>query len=400
MQKTLVSLDSKGKIRVVEIDYDWDSINNAYAIHRVTGQLGGKQTQQPDILVERGKAGRTLQEQVKLQFNSHVKKYLDKGYKEWEGELNDSAIRELLGDVKTGQDGIIKPMLAKQADKVANKFFDREFYGSRKINGVRCLIFWKDNQIHTSSRGAINYDLPLYHILNHPTLIKFFENNPTIILDGEIYVHGWTLNKISGLCRHIEKISATEPLQFYWYDIYDTANPDLIFETRWELMQNIAKHDLILGEFDPERNWKEGELKIQLLPQKEMSGWSVIMKYHNQYVSEGFEGLVIRKKDAIYGPGKRSNDMIKVKCYSDSEYEIVGISEGLRDEDMCFVMKTENGQEFKAKPHGDRAQKQWYREHLNELIGKMATIKYFEMSGKEGSEIPQQPQFVCVRDYE
>lgn len=291
-------------------------------------------------------------------------------------------------------------MLAKQADKVANKFFDRDFYGSRKINGVRCLIYYKDGEVHTSSRGAINYDLAICHIIDHPLIQAFFKENPTVILDGEIYKFGWTLNKISGLCRHIEKISDTEPLEFYWYDIYDTANPDLIFNGRLNLMKRWADIYLELKEFNPEREWKEGELKIQLLPQTPMTGWSTIKKYHDKYVAEGFEGLVIRKMDAVYGPGKRSNDMIKVKEYMDSEFEIVGLSEGLRDEDMCFIMKTEDGQEFKAKPHGDRAQKQWYREHLDELIGKMATIKYFEMSGKEGSSIPQQPQFVCVRDYE
>ena len=67
---------------------------------------------------------------------------------------------------------------------------------------------------------------------------------------------------------------------------------------------------------------------------------------------------------------------------------------------MCFVMETEQGQQFNAKPLGDRSQKQWYREHLNELIGQMATLKYFEMSGKEGSEIPQQPVLMCIRSYE
>lgn len=122
------------------------------------------------------------------------------------------------------------------------------------------------------------------------------------------------------------------------------------------------------------------------------------MKYHNEFVKEGWEGLVIRKVTGKYGPGKRTNDMIKIKIYKDSEYEVVGLSEGLRDEDMCFVMKTPSGQEFKAKPMGDREQKQWYRDHLDELIGKMATIKYFEMSGKEGSEIPQQPIFVAIRE--
>ena len=74
MNKTLVSLDSKGKIRVVEISYDWSPTDNGFVIRRITGQLGGKQTQQPDILVEKGKAGRTVTEQTVLQFNSHLKK--------------------------------------------------------------------------------------------------------------------------------------------------------------------------------------------------------------------------------------------------------------------------------------------------------------------------------------
>ena len=82
------------------------------------------------------------------------------------------------------------------------------------------------------------------------------------------------------------------------------------------------------------------------------------------------------------------------------EYPIVGLSEGLREEDMCFILKTPKGLEFKCKPMGDRNQKQWYREHINELIGKNLTIKYFEMSGVDGSDIPQQPIGICIRDYE
>ena len=63
-------------------------------------------------------------------------------------------------------------------------------------------------------------------------------------------------------------------------------------------------------------------------------------------------------------------------------------------------MTTLDGQQFNCKPIGDREQKQWYREHIDELIGKMATVKYFEMSGKEGSQIPQQPVLIAIRDYE
>lgn len=393
----LVSKDSKGKIRVVEIDYEWNDQQHGYIIHRTTYQYGGKRTIQPDILIQRGKAGRTVTEQVNLEFNSHKKKYLDKSYKIVTGDVdfNDvNALYEFLGDNKTNQEGILKPMLAKQADKVANSVFNSEFYGSRKVNGVRCLIYYKDGDIKTASRGSISYNLTLYHILTHPKLIEFFKNHPDVILDGEIYKHGWPLNTISGMCRSQSTVDETLPLEFYWYDIVDLEKP---FSERWELMQEFAS-ELELLEFDPIREWNKGELKIQLLPQKKMTGWSTLMKYHNEFVKEGWEGLVIRKVTGKYGPGKRTNDMIKIKIYKDSEYEIVGLSEGLRDEDMCFVMKTPSGQEFKAKPMGDREQKQWYRDHLDELIGKMATIKYFEMSGKEGSEIPQQPIFVAIRE--
>lgn len=92
--------------------------------------------------------------------------------------------------------------------------------------------------------------------------------------------------------------------------------------------------------------------------------------------------------------------MIKIKKYYEKEYRVLGISEGLRPEDMCFIMETENGQKFNAKPIGDRETKEEYRKNIDSIVGKMATLKYFEMSGKEGSEIPQQPILLTIRDYE
>ena len=77
----LVSKDNKGKIRVVKIDYEWDDSRHGYVIRRSTSQYGGKITIQPEIWVFNGKVKRTVTEQVKLEYNSHLKKYQDKGYK-------------------------------------------------------------------------------------------------------------------------------------------------------------------------------------------------------------------------------------------------------------------------------------------------------------------------------
>lgn len=401
MIKYLLGKSSTGKFRWWQCECDevyYEGIG--YIIKRSYGQLKGKATSGPDINIIAGKAKRTTKEQLVLQFNSEVKKQLDKGYKEVEkhpNEYTEAELQEIYGDVKMREGATVKPMLAKQEKDVKNrKIFDKEWYISRKINGVRCLIYYDGKRVRTSSRGATNYDIAVIHIIQHPILEKFFENHPTAILDGEVYKNGYTLNKISGICRTQATVSDGKDLEFYWYDIVDLEQP---FSERWKTMNEWSK-ELQLSDFDPYRHFSDSELHIQFLPQEIISGFDNMKKLHDEWVSEGWEGAVIRNPDSVYKPGSRGNDWIKIKEYFETEYPIVGLSEGLREEDMCFILETPNGQRFNCKPMGDREQKQWYREHIDELIGKNLTIKYFEMSGVEGSEVPQQPIGLAIRDYE
>ena len=393
---------STGKFRfaIVETSEEWDEERHGYVIQRSYGQVKGKTTLSPAIIVDRTKQKRTWKEQLELQYNSEVKKYLDKGYVKVDKHPNDYSedeLNEIFGEVKTNQYGVIKPMLAKQAKDIKNlKIFDKEYYISRKINGVRCLIYYDGNQVRTSSRGAINYDIAIYHIITHPLIEKFFKNHPDAILDGEIFKKNLSLNFISGICRSQKTVNDGKNLQFYWYDIVNLQMP---FSKRWNTMQEWSK-ELQLSDFDPDKQFSNDELHIQFLPQEKISGWNNMKKLHDEWVQDGWEGAVIRLAESIYKPGARGNDWIKIKVYQDAEYPIIGISEGLREEDMCFILETPNGQQFKCKPMGDREQKQWYRDHIDELKGKLLTIKYFEMSGVEGAEIPQQPIGICVRDYE
>lgn len=43
--------------------------------------------------------------------------------------------------------------------------------------------------------------------------------------------------------------------------------------------------------------------------------------------------------------------------FQDDEFEITGMTDGLREEDFVFNMKTKDGYPFEAKPMGDRALK-------------------------------------------
>lgn len=343
---------------------------------------------------------RTVTEQAELEFNSHVKKYKDKGYRELDKPIDDYTeveLDELVGSSATNQVGVLKPMLAKQADKVTStKIYEKEWWVSRKIDGVRCLFYYdsKEDAVHSASRGGEGYDPATSHLREDPQLLELFRNYPSLILDGELYKHGKSLQQISGAARMEKNAYDCDWLEYYVYDLIDLENLDMSASDRIQLLQSIGH--TYSWSFDPYMNW-DNKLQIQIVPQELISGWDNMKALHDQYVQEGFEGLVIRNPEKPYKPNGRTNDMIKIKMYKDDEFKITGLSEGLREEDMCFTLVTKDGIEFKAKPMGTRELKQQYREDLDQLIGKMATVKYFYLSD-EGT--PLQPVLKCIRDYE
>ena len=134
----LISRDSKGKIRCIKTNYTKDK--EGYHIYRTSWQLNGKQTEQPEILITKGKANRTVLEQTQLQFNAIVKEYKDKGYKEVDQdpeEIDPNILATFIPEFATDARGVRKHMLAKSADKVSKSTIDKVkyWYASRKIDG-------------------------------------------------------------------------------------------------------------------------------------------------------------------------------------------------------------------------------------------------------------------------
>ena len=384
LNDTAITRDAKSKIRVIRISCNWSEELYAYIIERSSGLLDGKQVIAPIITIDHGKAKRTIDQQAELQYNSELKKYLDKGYKNIKDlgidNLTLQAAEEALPSDNTDQNGALKPQLCKVLDKTNTKLTEKQWLGSYKHDGVRMLLFMRDGEVHTSSRGGQDYDIPATYIRQDPYVIKLFKENEGLILDGELYRHGWNLQTLSGLSRREDLVVEHQELVFHCYDIVDTQTPFKFRAAR-------------LGQFDKNR---PADSKIVFVEHRPVKGLDQIMQMHNEAVENGYEGLVIRDPEKEYKCGARDNRMLKVKEFIDSEFKILGLVEGLRDEDMCFLMETEDGTQFKAKPIGDRAQKQWYREHLDEIIGKMGTVKYFGMTNSE-HPVPNLPSFRAVR---
>lgn len=392
MIKYLLGKASTGKFRwwQCECDEEWHDDVNGYVIQRSYGQVGGKTTMSPTIIVSQTKQKRNWQEQYTLQFNSEVKKQLDKGYVEVPKHPNDyseSELSEIFGEVVTNQAGVIKPMLAKQESKLTNrKILDKEWLCSRKLDGVRCLMYWDGKQVRTASRGGENYDLATSHLRENEQLIEFFKNHPSIILDGELYCHGKTLQQISSAARMEKNAYDCDWLQYWIYDMYDTANPDM----------PALKRQCFLNEYCLCADSENSNSDIQLVEQKIISKEENIWKLHDQYVSEGFEGCVIRNPDKPYKPNGRTNDMIKFKNYKSEDFKVIGYELGRRgSEDMCFICELEDGRTFKAMPVGDRAIKEEYVENFeSKYKGHFAECTYFNYSN---DGIPTQPKMRVFR---
>jgi len=209
---------------------------------RKTYQLGGKITVQPIIEINKGKAKRTLAEQAELEYKSHIKKYLDKGYKDIRDfgyeSLSEFDPNTAFPETVTDQNGAMKPMQCKSYNDVATSTFDRLHYASRKLDGVRMMLRLEDGVLKTSSRGGGDYDIPAKEILEDPTLIDFMNTYPEVILDGELYIHGMPLPYISGLCRKITFEEKHKQLKFY---IFDVAIPNEPFSSRLVLLQDMQE---------------------------------------------------------------------------------------------------------------------------------------------------------------
>ena len=177
----LISKDNHNKYRIVCLSCIKFEDKEEYMIIRKSGLLDGKLIDHTPIVITSGKVKtRTAKDQAILEYNSHLKKYLDKGYKTLE-DLGCASLAEFkkkqksIEVSKTDQKGVGKPMLCKVYDKDDKKTQNKVYFGSKKLDGNRCFIYAKDGELHTRSRGGQDYDVAATYILQDVFIKSLFE---------------------------------------------------------------------------------------------------------------------------------------------------------------------------------------------------------------------------------
>ena len=274
-----------------------------------------------------------------------------------------------------------EPMLAKDWEKKKRKV-KYPIYSQPKLDGIRCIVrsdgMWSRN-------GKPIISAP--HIFE--SLKPLFEQNPELILDGELYADKATtdFNTIISCVRKTKP--TTEDLktsaECIEYHIYDLPSSDKTFIKR---MYDLG----ILFETQPALH-----LYCKIVATYTVGSEEAVMNNYRMYVDQGYEGQILRI-DAPY-ENKRSKNLLKHKSFVDGEFEIKGVEEGKGNLSgkvgrLNFEI---NGKPFDAAVNGDweYIEKLW---HSREgLVGKMATVKYFELT-EDG--VPRFPKVIAIRDFE
>lgn len=380
----LYNKDSKGKVRTTQLSVSKNG--DEYTISRKSGILNGKMVDAPDIVIDHGKAKRTIKEQAELKFASIFKEQRDKGYKLLSDLTNEEikyddydAISALLLDVKTDANGFNKPMLASDSNKKVDKtIFDREFLISRKLDGVRTMAHFDGAKLIFKSRTGKLYKSVSKHFECDQELIEIAKKY-NCELDGEFYIHGKPLKYINGVCQLKDyDPERQDEIEFHLFDLAETT---MTAKERCDILNELECSNP----------------RVEILHHYLIYDYEQLMKFHNQWVGEGYEGAMGRYPEALYEFGKRSSGIWKFKMFQDDEFVITGISDGLRPEDMCFTLITKDKKQFKAKPIGTAAEKLEYIRDIDNIVGKKGCVK-FQYLTEDG--IPFLPCFKYIRDNE
>ena len=110
----------------------------------------------------------------------------------------------------------------------------------------------------------------------------------------------------------------------------------------------------------------------------------------NQYLTEGYEGIMARNRKSFYELSKRSSNLQKHKKFIDSEFKIVGYEEGSGTDKGTVIWKcvSKTNQVFNVRPVGDCDYRKKLLEDAEKYVGQFLTVKYQELSKKGVPRFP------------
>ena len=272
-----------------------------------------------------------------------------------------------------------EPMLAaKWEDRKSSVKYP--IYSQPKLDGIRCIVN-KDGMWSRNGKAIISAP----HIREQ--LQPAFDMSPDLIFDGELYADKFSndFNKIVSLVKKTKptKEDLKESAKNIEYHIYDLPSHEETFGKRLNQLKVLQVHNKVF----------KGTM-CKVVDTRIVTNENTLMTFYGEYVEEGYEGQMIRLDEAY--ENKRSKFLLKHKSFQDEEFTIIDIVEGEGNRTGSagyFVFETSDGKPFKSNVKGTYEETSDMLKNRKKLIGKQATVKYFNLT-PDG--IPRFPYVIAI----
>lgn len=278
--------------------------------------------------------------------------------------------------------------LANKYEDQAHKidFENDDWYASRKLDGIRVATRIENGKITFFSRKGKEFNT-LSTIENEISRNLFILDN--FVLDGEMCIVDEEGNEdFTSIVKEIRRKDHT--IENPKYKVFDILTLE-----EFDNKESAAK----LTERVNRISFK-GFKFIESVEHTKIESAGHLQIMTDNAVDSGWEGLIIRK-DVGY-EGKRSNNLLKVKKMHDAEYIIKDVifssiryikdGKDTEEEMLSAVVIEHKGNRVQVGSGFSIADRQYYYQKPEEIIGKEATIKYFEEStdsnGKKSLRFP------------
>jgi len=197
-----------------------------------------------------------------------------------------------------------------------------------------------------------------------------------VTVDGELYVHGWPLQRINSACavKRKEPINDSAIIKYFAFD-----QPYSLFR---HVVSSRFNFDMMMD-------------AVPVVCAVSVNTTEILKTLYYHAIAYDYEGLIIRLPGA-YEPGKRSYNVLRLKPWLSKKFAVTGIVEGnrgLRGTTGALVCKTTSGLVFTAGSglsDGDRVQI-WEASRLGKVVPAAATVKFECYSG---DQIPLKPTII------
>lgn len=274
-----------------------------------------------------------------------------------------------------------KPMLAVPVENAKLRY---PCFCQPKLNGERAIFYqgWLYSRTGKRFKQCV-----IPHILKD--LCDQFINHRNLLIDGELYCHGLSLQQIGSICR-VNRTTQHPDYKRIQFHIFDAAH--VIEIAGGQRLDFFKRYNQFITYF------KQTD-SLKLVPLYEVLDSKHADDMYDTFITQGYEGIMYRLQPCYYNKGSRSTDLIKRKKFDTCRALVVDVFEGKRTLRgskylgklggvVCEAIITDKKVRFRVGSGFDDRQRETFWNDKSLILGKHLEVQYQYLNA---SGIPNHP---------